>query len=310
MRLILLCFLLSVAFGRLPAQAPPRADIPIGYTPHRVYDTKAKRFVDLESMTARLSRADAVFLGEFHDDPGTHRLQHAVLEGLARRRSTPMVLSLEMFERDVQPSLDAYRADRLPEADFLAQSRPWSNYPSDYRPLVEFAKANDWSIVAANVPRRLAQRIARGGLGSLDSLPDADRPFVAATHNCPRDAYFRKFEGVMGDMSGHGMQLTPDQVSTMVWRTYEAQCAKDETMAESIVAARLAHGTAVVHVNGAFHSDHRLGTVERVKRRAPGDALAVVSFVPVADLDRADGKPMRKQADFIVFTLAPARPAP
>ncbi|UQT38864.1 ChaN family lipoprotein [Acidaminococcus intestini] len=51
-----------------------------------------------------------------------------------------LVLSLEMFEKDVQASLDAYLAGRMTEMEFLKVSRPWPNYERDYRHLVEFAK--------------------------------------------------------------------------------------------------------------------------------------------------------------------------
>ena len=40
------------------------------YVPHRVYDTKKKRFTDFEAMTADLARANVIFFGEQHDDPG------------------------------------------------------------------------------------------------------------------------------------------------------------------------------------------------------------------------------------------------
>ena len=114
-------------------------------------------------MVAELAKADVVFLGEQHDDPGTHRLQAAVLEGLARRRSGPIVLALEMFERDAQPALDAWLRGASSEADFLAVSRPWPNHQNDYRPLIEIARAENWPVVAGNVPRRLAQAVSRRG---------------------------------------------------------------------------------------------------------------------------------------------------
>lgn len=285
-------------------------DIAPSYTPHRVYDTKRKRFIDLETMTATLARVDAAFLGEFHDDPGTHRLQLAILEGTARRRDGKVVLALEMFERDVQPRLDAYLAGDIDEPEFLSTARPWPNYASDYRPMVEFAKANGWPVIAGNIPRRLASQVARRGLAALDSLSDADRVFAATTNTCPRDEYWTRFQGVMGDMSGHGMQLSPEQLGQMVWRMYEAQCVKDEAMGEVVARALSEHNTLVLHPNGAFHSDFRLGTVARVVHRAPRAAVQVVSFIPVANLDTIDPKPHRKRADFLVFTLAPAKPAP
>jgi uncharacterized iron-regulated protein len=258
-------------------------------------------------MVAKLATYDVVFLGEQHDDPRTHQLQAAVLEGIARRRTGPVILALEMFERDVQAGLDAYLEGRTPESDFLAAARPWPRYATDYRPMVEFARANGWPVIAGNVPRRLASVVARRGLTALDSMSSTDRAFVATELSCPRDDYWQRFRATMGDMSGHGMQLTPEQVEATVWRTYEAQCVKDETMGEAIALARGTSGALVIHANGSFHSDYRLGTVARAKRRLPGARIAVVSFVPVEDLDRVDGKSRRKLADFVVFTLAPPK---
>ena len=290
------------------ATAAPAVATP-GYAAHRVYDTKKKRFIDFETMSAQLAKADIVFLGEQHDDPRTHQLQAATLDAIARRRSGPITLALEMFERDVQPHVDAYLAGTMSEADFLAKSRPWPNYGTDYRPLVEFAKANGWPVVAGNVPRRYASGVARRGLASVDSLPAAERGFVAKDLSCPRDGYWERFKATMGDMSGHGMQLSPEQLDQMVWRTYEAQCVKDETMGEAVAAAHTARQALVIHANGSFHSDYRYGTAERVKRRLPKAKIAVVSFVPVTDLDTVDGKPRRKLGDYVVFTLATPKPA-
>jgi uncharacterized iron-regulated protein len=292
------------------APVPEAAAPTVGYAAHRAYDTRKKRFVDFETMSAQLAKADIVFLGEQHDDPRTHQLQAAALDAIARRRTGPIVLALEMFERDVQGNLDAYLAGSRSEADFLASSRPWPNYRTDYRPMVEFARAKGWPVVGGNVPRRLASVVARRGLAAIDSLPAGDRAFVAKQLNCPRDAYWTRFKATMGDMSGHGMQLSPEQVDQMVWRTYEAQCVKDETMGEAVAETHTARQAMVIHANGSFHSDYRYGTAERVKWRLPNARIAVVSFVPVEDLDTVDGKARRKLGDYVVFTLATPKPAP
>ena len=94
------------------------------YVPHRVFDTTAGQFIDFEAMAADLVRADVVFVGEQHDDPNTHRLERMVLEALAARKAR-VILSLEMFERDVQKPLDEFQAGYLSEAGFLRVSRPW-----------------------------------------------------------------------------------------------------------------------------------------------------------------------------------------
>ncbi len=306
LNLFIVAAVLSVSTGQATAQALPGT----GYAAHRVYDTRHKRFIDFEAMSVQLAKADVVFLGEQHDDPRTHQLEVAALDAISRRRQGPVVLALEMFERDVQANLDAYLAGRMPEAEFLAASRPWPNYATDYRPMVEYARAKGWSVIAGNVPRRHASTVARRGLAALDSLPAAERAFVAQQLSCPRDGYWTRFKATMGDMSGHGMQMSPDQVEQMVWRTYEAQCVKDETMGEAVAAAQASRDALVIHANGSFHSDYRFGTADRVKRRLPRARIAVVSFVPVADLDAVDAKAHRKLGDYVVFTLATPKPAP
>jgi len=311
-------FLPLTLFFSLQAQAPqaPAVDSAVvrhiasvsAYTPHRVYKSGKKQFTDLESMLAETAKSDVVFLGEQHDDPGTHRLERAALEGIGRRHPQ-VVLSLEMFERDVQGKLDEYLAGKIDETEFLKNSRPWPKYATDYRPLVEYAKAKGWPVVAANVPRRLASLVGRKGLAGLDSLSVVDRGFVATQLDCPRDKYFDRFKESMGDMSGHGQKISAEEVAAMVGRFYDAQCVKDETMAEAIANARAKWPDAVVvHVNGAFHSDFAQGTTARVARRVPGVRISVASFVPAENLDDADGKKIRKQGDYIVFTLKPPAP--
>ncbi len=283
--------------------ATPPPPTPSGYVPQRVYDTQRKAFTDFEMMEADLARADVVLLGEQHDDPNTHRLETAVLEGLARRRA-PVTLSLEMFERDVQPTLDTYVSGTSAEDEFLKGARPWPRYATDYRPLVEFAKTQRWPIVAANVPRRIASDIAGSGRPAVDSLSAADRRLAANDLQCPHDNYFDRFAEQMGGHSAGGSGAAGDSSTE---RYFWAQCVKDETMAESIAAAfakQEGRPGVIVHVTGAFHSDFGAGTVERVRRRLLGRRVAIVSLVPVENLD--DITPAGddlKRADYLVYTV-------
>jgi uncharacterized iron-regulated protein len=97
--------------------------------------------------------------------------------------------------------------------------------------------------------------------------------------------------------------------SDTLLRYYQAQCVKDETMAESIVQQRAAAALngrppLIVHVNGAFHSDFGLGTASRVRRRLPDARVAIITMVPVADLDTlALSDEDRRRADYLVYTL-------
>lgn len=278
----------------------------------RVYDMGASRWVTFETMAHAIAKADIVFFGEQHDDPVTHSVELAVLAALGERRGRVM-LSLEMFERDVQPVLDRYLSGALSERDFLAGARPWDRYVTDYRPLVELARVRGWPVVAANVPRRVASAVSRRGLALLDTLNAAERAFAAREHSCPHDRYYEKFVGTMGTHNaGSGPPTAADAASALVIteRFYEAQCVKDEAMGEAVAAAFMRGGrrTPVLHVDGAFHSDYKLGTAERVRRRVPSAKIVVLSAVPVASLAAANAPASRDRGDYIVFTLAAVKP--
>ena len=274
----------------------------------RVYHSPSARFVSFDALAAAVAGADVAYFGEQHDDPETHFAEFALLEAVGRRRDG-VVLSLEMFERDVQPALDDYLAGLASEGDFLSRSRPWERYATDYRAMVQLARARGWPVVAANVPRPVASAVSRNGLAALDSLPPAARVHAAREISCPRDAYYERFAE---QMKGHGTanpRAPSDSAAAgaMVWRFYEAQCVKDETMAESIAAAlaRAASGALVVHYDGAFHSDYGLGTVARGRRRLPDAKSLVISAIPVADPATVDPAPFATRGDFIVFTRRP-----
>ena len=279
-----------------PTKAPEHPQVVSVYVPERVYDTRQKRFSDFEVMLADLARADAVFLGEQHDDPNTHRLELAVVEGLTRRGVT-VVLAMEMFERDVQQTLNQYLAGAITEEQFLKDARPWPRYATDYRPLIEFAKAHTLRVVASNAPRPIASDISKTGLSVVDGLGDR-RGFVARELQCPASGdYFDRFKDAMGEHEGANPNF------------YYAQCVKDETMGESVAAAfdsATGSRVTIVHVNGAFHSDFGEGTAASAMRRMPGRRVAVVSLMPVDDLD--DVQPDEddlKRADYLVFTIKP-----
>lgn len=274
------------------------------WAPHRVYDAHHKRYSDFETLAALAARSDVVFLGEHHDDPGTHRMELALLQAVARRRGN-VVLALEMFERDVQPILNQYLAGTVDEGAFLKGSRPWPNYAADYRPLIEFARLHGWRVVAANVPRRTASAVASHGLDAVTQLADSTRAWAAAEFRCPKDDYFKRFGVAMAQHpAGSGPPPSPGELTAMTERFYLAQCVKDETMAESIARARSdATAPLVIEYNGDFHSDFSEGTAARLKRRLPDAKVLIISAIPMASLDSIEPKPMRKQADWLLFTM-------
>jgi uncharacterized iron-regulated protein len=304
----------------LRAQQAAQNDSPSYYIPHHIYDTQSKSWIDLETLVSTISQDDVVFLGEQHNDQYAHQLQLAILQGAARRRPK-IVLAMEMFERDVQPALNSYLSGKIGEREFLSQSRPWSNYPTDYRPLVEFARANGWQVIGSNAPTRLARAVSTNGLSIVEQLSEPDRQMLAEQVQCPLDNYWQRFSKVMMSFgSSHGSPhgtATPNphanpegqpspNVSNRVEQLYQAQCVKDETMAESIARVlKASDGTKplVIHVNGDFHSAYGEGAVARARRRLPDARIKNVSIIPVTNLDKIQVDEYVAQGNYLIFTL-------
>ncbi len=268
-----------------------------GASAQRVF-TGDGRPATLDALVAAGADVDVVFLGEQHDDSVAHTVQLDMLRRLhaarlARPVRGPLVLSMEMFETDVQPVVDEYLAGLINERQFLAASRPWANYARDYRPLVEFAREHALAVVAANAPRRYVNRVSRLGVPSLDSLwVDARAHLAALPFPMPTAAYRAKWTALMGDGAAH--------MGAAGERMLMAQALWDATMAHRIARAldRQA-GTLVVHPVGRFHVERGTGTPEALAHYRPGVRSLVVVMTPEAAWDASVHAGL---GDFVVLT--------
>ena len=261
----------------------------------RVYDGANTKSLSWRDMERGIGEADAVFVGEQHDDPETHRVELALLQALYARHKDRLTLAMEMFERDGQAALTDYVQGKNDEATLGKSVKLWPNYPTDYKPMVEFAKANKIPVVASNAPARIVRQVGQNGLSALSKLSEADKNLISPYILAPEgDEYARRFAAIIGEGHGDG-KMAPD----MVRRFYEAQCLRDDTMAYSVAQA-LADGRKVLHVNGAFHSDAGLGTVARLRWRKP-----IGASVRVVKVMATNGKPepekARGEADYLVY---------
>ena len=260
------------------------------------------------------SSADVVFLGESHTDETTHRVEAAVYEGLLARRGGKVVLALEMFECDAQPALDDYLAGRTDEAAFLAASRPWRNYATSYRRLVEAARRAGAPVVASNVPRPLRQRIDSEGDVALAGLSPDERALAPAELLPNTPLYWRRADNAIrghramlapaaasGTSDAAASPASPEADARSAARLTSSQSLWDNTMGESCAQALERHpGYAVCHVNGGFHSQYWDGTVRQLRLRAPDARVATIAIEPVASPRSAElsGAP---EADYVVF---------
>jgi uncharacterized iron-regulated protein len=234
--------------------------------------------LDLQELSQDLQSYDLIFFGEWHGEKPLHGLQRELLEVLLKSERK-LILSFEMWERQSQEYVDAFLADKISEEEFVKKSEAWPNY-EDYQPLIHLAKEHKLQVVAANVPRPYASRTAKEGWDFTKELPPEERALIAAKLTAPEDDYRKAFFQTMGSMSGHPMKAESLQ------RMYEAQCMKDDTMAESIaIALKESPKAMLLHFNGDFHSRSFLGTVSRAKAAMPELKIAVLSPLMVEEID-------------------------
>ncbi len=289
----------------------------------RVYDGEGRPKL-LADVVASMDGADVMLVGESHDDAVGHVVEARLLYGAAQRVGAtsddperPVILSLEMFDRDVQDVLDEYLQGLITEGDLLKSARPWDNYGTDYRPLVEFARTHHLEVLAANAPRRYVNRVLRLGPESLDALsPEAKRSLPPLPYPGPSDAYTSQWNALMKRMAAEARQAADsardpadsaaaDEGMGAHEMKYalDAQALWDADMAYAITQALDARpGAFVLHVSGAFHVERGTGIPEDVQRYRPGTRVVTVVIDPTADVDTFVESEDKGLGDFVVLT--------
>jgi len=269
---------------------------------YRVYDGQGN-LVTLDAIVNAMAANDAVFLGEQHDDPVTHAIEAELFRRAVATYSPQrkVALSMEMFERDVQIVLDEYLGGLITEQHFLSSSRPWGNYKTDYRPLVELAKEKQLDVIAANAPRRYVNMVSRNGRDSLNALSKQAKDWIAPLpYPEPSDAYKTKFNALMSGNSGDpAARMSPNASANLI----HSQSLWDATMANSVANYLSKNkGALVVHLNGGFHTESRLGTIEQLMHYRPKTKALVVTMQSEDDVTKFDQTKHKGIGDFVILT--------
>ncbi len=317
----------------LATVAPPAAaqeDVPHGSTSsieagvdYRVYDRNGQR-TTLAAIVDGALGDEVLLVGEEHDDMVGHAFQTLLLNEVVRRvgagSGRMVVLSLEMFERDVQYVLDEYLDGLISETHFLRSSRPWDEYETRYRALVEHARAFGLPVVAANAPRRYVNRVTREGPASLMELSEQARRYLPPLpYPGPSDRYRAQWDALMTEAM-LGMQATPDSVGSsdqdamaqsagappraeLNPNAIYSQALWDASMGHAITEALVAHIDGfVVHMAGSFHVEKGTGILERIADYRPGTRVTTVVMTKVDDIDAWSEERHAALGDYVVLT--------
>jgi uncharacterized iron-regulated protein len=274
---------------------------------YRIYSVKAGKEVTLDSIISDMKNYDVLFYGEEHNDSVTHYLEKTIFEKLAAKFGDNTALSMEMFERDVQPVMNEYLKDFIREKNFKKDARCWSNY-RDYRPMVELAKEKKLDVICANAAGRYTNLAGRKGQASLKDLPPASKTFFAPL---PYDTAQGKYYDKLMEMSGHSPSgkndtakvKAPPPMSMGNFNLVVAQSLWDATMAYSISEYwKKNKSKKIMQVNGKFHSDEGFAVATQLKKYSPKIKTLIISTGPDDSFPAIDWSKLKQLGDYIIIT--------
>ena len=250
---------------------------------YQLYNAKGKK-ISYGKMLHVLTEKDIVLFGEFHNNAIAHWLQLEVTKDCKEKRN--LVLGAEMFEQDNQAVLDQYLRGEIKVKALDSLARLWKNYPTDYAPLVNFAKENKIAFAASNVPRRYASMVSKGGFAILDTISSKEKAWLAPLP-IAYDASLPGYKNMVAMMGGHGGDNLP-----------KAQAIKDATMAHFILQYYTA-GSLFIHYNGSYHSDNHEGIGWYIAQQRPELKQVTITTVSQKNISKLLAENKGK-ADFII----------
>jgi uncharacterized iron-regulated protein len=304
---------------RPQAREPSDAVIPLQPSPPRslaMFEGDTGRVATWADLMEGVAWAEVVFLGEIHDHVEGHLVQQAIVED-ALASFPGVAVSMEMFERDDQPAVDAFLRGEIGVDELVERTKSlgWGASPfgetseeerraiwdANYQPVVDAAKLRGAPVIAANAPRSYVRRARTEGYDALRSLPAEERALFDLPGSLEDGVYRRAFDAVM---LREGEDPNDPSVRTRIDNTYRSQQVWDTTMGRSIAAAfENREGstpvTKVIHLVGGFHVDRRAGTVTRLLEARPGTRVLTIQVIPSDARRIADGD--RGRADLVIY---------
>ncbi|MBA3901511.1 MAG: ChaN family lipoprotein, partial [Bacteroidetes bacterium] len=229
-----------------------------------------------------------IFFGELHNNPIAHWLKLELVKAAHEQKKQNLVLGAEMFESDIQIVIDEFFAGKINEKSFRAESRPWVNYSTDIKPLIDFAKENQLRFVATNTPRRYANMVFHKGLEELENLSVETRQWLPPLP-IKYDPELKGYKEIFKATGGHGTENLP-----------KSQALKDATMAHFILK-NLKESQTMIHFNGAYHSNNYEGIYWYLKQENPNLKILTISTTEQKEIGTLNEESINL-ADFLIVT--------
>jgi uncharacterized iron-regulated protein len=239
-----------------------------------LYDAKGKE-VSVEKIFKEAQSKKLVFFGEYHNSATIHRIQFLLTQHLHKVHGDKLMVGAEMFESDNQDIINEYFSGIINTKYFEDECRLWTNYKTDYKPIVEYLKSNKLQLIATNIPRRYAHAVHYNGLDVLDKLPEHVKQLFLPNLPVKIDTTLSSYAEIK-QMSMHGGKFM-----------LEAQAVKDATMAHFIMKYWQSD-KVFLHLNGAFHTNKYEGIISFLPKTLLRKDMLVISMVTQKDIEKLE----------------------
>ena len=233
-----------------------------------------------------------VFFGEYHNNPISHWMQLEMSKSFFEIKETQLFFGAEMFENGNQLVLNEYLKDLYPEDKMTPEiTQLWSNYKTDYKPLVEFAKEHSLRFIATNIPRRYASMFNKMGMDALKALS----PEALAMIGPDLETYFDPTVKAYAEMADHmGDHVPPNMLNIQI-----AQASKDATMAHFSIK-NFNPGDFLFHFEGSYHSNYNQGIIWWIHTIKPGFTIKSITTMTHTEWSELTADEKKSIANYII----------
>jgi uncharacterized iron-regulated protein len=238
---------------------------------------QAQRTLSFDALVDAVTSVDVIALGEEHHQQEIQAFALRLLQDLAQHRPQRLALAMEFLERDQQPTVDAYLSGSIDHLTLQKRLGASEAFMRDYFPLLHYARQRALPVIAMNIPRRIARRVAQEGLEkTLQQLPPGDREYMPVVLSAITPSYRSYF---LQAVAAHH-PLAGEQVNYFV----QAAHLKDETMAEALALFLDAHpGYSIVALAGRFHFDYGKAIPALLRQRRQHLDMSRITAMAVAE---------------------------
>lgn len=194
-----------------------------------------------------------VLFGEVHDNALLHQRRAELVMDAVAAGARP-AFAFEQFDREQQAAIDAARRDKSLDADYLiAQASPGKSSWNwaFYRPLIQLALDNDLPIIAANLSRREAMKVAQSDFAGSGAFSENELKTLRLDQPIATNVRAAQSQEII---KGHCNLLPAESVPLMA----NAQLARDAVMAH-VLAPFVERGVILFAGNGHTRRDIGVG---------------------------------------------------